>query len=89
MIQRIKYHFLVPLIFVLSVAILLRVGAGAYSGHVMLFFIIVFFLSSIYHDHKESVFDMIFWATIRIYVYMTISVGLAIFYKEIYERIFL
>lgn len=88
MIQRFKYHFLVPAIFVISAAILLRVGAGAYSGHVMILFIIVFLLSSIYHDHKESVFDMVLWAMIRLYVYIIVAVGLAVFYKEIYGKIF-
>lgn len=77
------YHITVPFLFTISAAILFRVGIGAYSGHLMLAFIITFFLASIYHDYKEDLWSVILWATIRVYLYTALAVGLAIFYKKL------
>lgn len=77
------YHISVPFIFTISAAILFRIGAGAYSGHLMLAFIFTFFLSSIYHDYKEDIWSVLLWAGLRVYFYTALAVGLAVFYKKL------
>lgn len=88
--QRLLYHAFVPLVFIIIFAFILRNGElfGAYCGHIALLSILMFMIISIYYDHKETYIDILLWSFIRIIVYSTIGVGVAIFTKKIMEILF-
>lgn len=85
---RFVYHILLPIIFVSYTTLFFRIGAGKYSGEIIVFGAVMFVLSSIVADHKKQWIDILLWSLIRLISYTIIALGVSIFLKEIIRRFF-